>query len=534
MSICAISRWVLLIIIFSPSLVNAATIAEGERIFNDGMLPSGVYVEAAIQGDIPVKGAQLACVSCHRKSRLGSSESVVQVPPLDYDSLFSGVSLSVNEQRGVSQQGATQKRIYTDESLARVIRDGIKPDGQSLNEVMPRYQLNDVEMQGLLAYIKSFKLNPDPGVNETELHIATAFSDENPAEAAIMLDVLQQFFADKNANIRHETRRAQHTPWTREWWYKSYRKLILHQWHLTGSPETWAQQLELYYKEQPVFAMVSGLGTKWQIVDEFCESHQTPCLLPNIIQPPATEGYYTRYFSPGVVMEAAVLAQYHLVDPKETTVIQLVDQNLLSQLAASSYQKDLGKAKQVVTVSTDKLRQNNILNEMPASIRTVIYWGSSDHLSDQLISKLTAIEVERLCVSSTLMPDVNSIKQKWPGEFCVVSPYRFKNRQFDDARTMVWLRRKGLGDGVAMRLKFNTYYAAKLVSDAIIAIRGNFSRDFFIEKIEHMVDKSLIKPDYAHMSSGPGQRYMSRGAYVLVSSVNKEPLSIGYDWTIPD
>jgi len=349
-----------------------------------------------------------------------------------------------------------------------------------------------------------------------------------------MTTVLEEFFHDKNANVRHETRRATHTPWTREWWYKSYRKIVLHQWSLTGPQNTWGDQLKSYLIQQPIFAMVSALASNWRAIDAFCETNKIPCLLPNIIQPPETTGYYTRYFYPGLTMEAKVMAK--LITPEQPlpNIIQLYDDRELSHLSAHAFTNAINNSAQLATYSVqDFISKKHKINANGVT-RTAVYWGGQDQLTTKLINKLQAEQIGRLCLSATLVTDVEAVQSIWPGELCVVSPYRFKNRRFDDTRTLSWLHRKGLAESGDRRLKFNTYYAAKLISDAIVAIRGNFSRDFFIEKIEHMVDKSLIKPEFAHISSGPGQRYLTRGAYGLELDNKTGKLSIGHDWTIPD
>ena len=47
------------------------------------------------------------------------------------------------------------RRDYTDESTARVIREGIDADGRKLSTLMPRFQLGDADMAALIAYLKS-------------------------------------------------------------------------------------------------------------------------------------------------------------------------------------------------------------------------------------------------------------------------------------------------------------------------------------------------------------------------------------------
>jgi hypothetical protein len=401
--------------------------------------------------------------------------------------------------------------------------------------VMPRYQLSEQSMASLIAYIKTFKAESDPAVSDTDLHIATVVADPESPAAKAMFAVLEGFLEDKNANTRLEKKRSKHTPWTREWWYKSYRTIVLHRWTLSGKPESWSSQLQEYYKDQPVFALVSGLAPDWRPVENFCESNKIPCLLPNVVQPPDGEGYYSRYFSPGLLMEASVLGNYLNKLGLAKTTQQLVSHSPLAGAAAVQLDEALNTTSKLSPLSLDEYINSGLPAQVDGSIDTVVYWGDVKDLGDLVLARLRDDNIRRLCYSATLNEDDGGgSHQGWPDETCIVSPYRVGKHRSDDIRTLVWLKRKGLAGADNRRLKFDTYYAAKLVADSITAIRGNFSRDYFLEKIEHMVDKSLVKPDFAHLSAGPGQRYFSRGAYVLVTDEGHAEPEIGNDWYIPD
>ena len=55
----------------------------------------------------------------------------------------------------------------------------------------------------------------------------------------------------------------------------------MHVWELEGPSETWRAQLEALYRQQPVFAVLSGVAEgRWRPMHEFCEATQLPCLFP--------------------------------------------------------------------------------------------------------------------------------------------------------------------------------------------------------------------------------------------------------------
>ena len=64
--------------------------------------------------------------------------------------------------------------------------------------------------------------------------------------------------------------------------------------------------------------------------------------------------------------------------------------------------------------------------------------------------------------------------------------------------------------------------------------RSNFSRDYFLERIEHMVSRMLAKPAYDGLTLAPGQRFLSKGAYVVrLPEEPNGPVIPVSDWIVP-
>ncbi len=139
-------------------------------------------------------------LNCHRRSGLGSIEGRIAIPPI------AGPYLFVPRGKSLAQLGipfVDTARInhdpYTDESLARAIREGIGANGKTLNYLMPRYQIDDATMAELIGYLKGIKVSPSPGVSTAVLHFATIITpDADPVKRRGMLAVMDQYFVDKN------------------------------------------------------------------------------------------------------------------------------------------------------------------------------------------------------------------------------------------------------------------------------------------------------------------------------------------------
>ena len=82
------------------------------------------------------------------------------------------------------------------------------------------------------------------------------------------------------------------------------------------------------------------------------------------------------------------------------------------------------------------------------------------------------------------------------------------------ARSSGWFKAKRIYAPDALQIQANAYFALKVAGGAAIGIRGYFFRDYFIERIEHMVDIVPYSSVYPHVSLAPGQRFVAKGAYV--------------------
>src|SRR5512135_2902320 len=60
----------------------------GRRIYQEGVLPSGAPLTGTRLGGAAVSGEAAACVTCHRRSGMGSVEGDIQVSPITGNALF--------------------------------------------------------------------------------------------------------------------------------------------------------------------------------------------------------------------------------------------------------------------------------------------------------------------------------------------------------------------------------------------------------------------------------------------------------------
>ena len=289
------------------SAAGAEQLQAAERLYRQGVLPSGQPLVAEREDAKPMQGQAAACVNCHLRSGLGTVEGRILIPPITAKYLFRPVSTTAATmaQSPANARGPMRSR-YTAATLARAIREGIDPDGRRLDYLMPRYALDEASMSATIDYLRQFGRGPVPGVGGETLDFATIIApDADPTERQGMLDVLGHCFGANNASVPDQApqqRAGMRIPAGHSW--------HLHVWELTGPPEGWDQQLRQRFAAEPVFAVISGLGREdWTPVHRFCQEHSVPCLLPNIDLPVVAEDdFYPVYFSKGVLLEAQIFA----------------------------------------------------------------------------------------------------------------------------------------------------------------------------------------------------------------------------------
>ncbi len=100
-------------------------------------------------------------------------------------------------------------------------------------------------------------------------------------------------------------------------------------------------------------------------------------------------------------------------------------------------------------------------------------------------------------------------------------------------RAFTWMKANGI-DATDRQVAVNALFAAMLVADALSHPRTLDSREYFIERIEHMAARSPNRSAYPAVSFGPQRRFASSGCYVLeVPAVTGEPFRKVGSWYVP-
>ena len=523
----------------------------GERMYREGLLPSGEPMEAFVNGDVPVSGSAFTCISCHLRSGLGSIEGDIVTPPTNGRILYQPRTLLLKGFEMVPTVrkyalAQPERPAYTDQSLAKVIASGVDPTGRTLNPIMPTYHVDDADMALLIGYLKTLSDQVSPGVSKGEIHFATVIAgDVDPAEVEAMLLPLDFYIAKKNGVAATLKR----NPWQARMALNmlgpdlAAKKLSLARWRASGPSDTWRAQLEEYYRKDPVFALLGGISKgSWEPVHRFSEDHQIPCLFPSTEFPViSASDRYTLYFNKGIYQEGEGAARYlhsiyELIQGKQ--IVQVVEDSPEGRLLAKGFLSTWHdydhpapitlEPKEGVHVSQEELQQV-LEKESPAAL---LLWDGAQApaILDMLAKSPTRPQL--VIVSSGLLDKGMWTLPEAVRDFTYITwPYRLPQEDARyDAVLKPILRDKAL-DGRARRVFEEAYDTSLLQSQALIMMRGEYYRDFFFDSIGMIED--LDYPLYERLTFGPGQRYASKGCYMVQLGKGEQPELIKRsDWVI--
>jgi hypothetical protein len=510
----------------------------GELIYRQGVLPTGRPLQGERDAGQRISGEAAACVTCHRRSGLGSWEGQSVIPPIIGRYLFRPGARNVEDPNLPHIQGYVPHREpYDDATLARAIRKGVDQSGRQLSYLMPRYDLDDAAMRSLIAYLKSLTSGAVPGVAGDTLHFATVVTpDADPIARDGMLEVLQQFFADKNAGYRGPAPPLQSG---RGVMYRVNRRWQLHVWTLGGAPETWEHQLHSKMAAAPVFAVVSGIGGRtWAPVHRFCEHERVPCLLPNVDLPVVAEhDFYPVYFSRGIFLEADLMAQrIAKLAGKESArrVVQVFRERDLGGEGARALAAALGKTAVVdhaIPTSADLRTISAALADVKPDDVLVLWLRPADLAGlPATPPSASAILVSGLMGGMEAAP----LPEAWRREARLTYPLDLPEaRRVRMNFPLGWFRVRNI-PVVAERVQTDTYLACTILSETTGHMLDSFVQDYFVERLEMLLSHRLVNAHYPRLSLAPGQRFASKGGYLArFADATGSRLVADSDWIVP-
>jgi cytochrome c553 len=506
--------------LMSASLAVAAQaaidpVAAGKRIYLEGVLPDGQLLRGVRPDTGAVQGAGAACVNCHRRSGLGTFEGTVGIPPVSGPALFGGSApVIVRMDRRFDQSFSVPHAPYNESTLASAVRNGLHPGGRAMHALMPRYTLTDAQLQALGAYLKTLSANWSPGVSTDSIRVATVIApgvaaNRRTAFLATMTTLLDQINVNVNSSHRQKMVPAM------ERRLGSRRKLILDVWELTGPPAAWSAQLARHHQENPVFAVLSGLSQgEWQPVQDFCETSRVVCWFPSLDVVPAgaAQSGYSLYFSAGIALEAEVIASR--VGPTGGRIVQLVAGDPVARAGAASLRQALAApgAKAANGAVTDV----EVSQGIEAVSAAVAGLGPRDHLvlwlgpADLTVLAGLGETSASVFVSGTLNAgEQPGLPAALRAQASLVQPLEVERlRRSNLERFTTWLNAMKI-EAADARMQSEVYFSTRSLVAIIHGMLNNLHTDYLVERAESslsMFEAMQVQEEIQDMMMAPMNR----------------------------
>jgi hypothetical protein len=362
------------------------------------------------------------------------------------------------------------------------------------------------------------------------------------------------------------------------------RRWTLDVWELQGEPATWAAQLDAHYTQQPVFALLSGLGgADWGPIDAFCDRQALPCWFPSVALAPSEAPGYSLYFTGGTRQEARVLASdlraegaqvpRHLLQVHRADAAGLGGTRALATALAGS-----GIEVQDLLLPAGNVAPLATALQALGPHDAVMFWLGSEELSRlaALPPTLATSYFSGQLGGAEHMP----LPAGWQASAHIVDLHELPERRAANlAYFKSWLNQRHV-PLVDEAMQSEVYFSVAFMTDTISEMLGNLHRDYLIERAETMIRRreggraeaeyysstqshirtqsqapaavAVVEPAalralrlagtafgvregttaYPHLSLGAGQRFASRGGYITHLDASGKLLADG-EWIVP-
>lgn len=558
----------------------------GRRIYLEGKFPDGQGLYGMRPGVGPVSGAAAACVNCHRPSGLGGAEGTIAIPPITGRALFGGgAPVIVRMDKQFDPGLSVPQDPYDEKSFASAVRLGQHRSGRALHALMPRYAFSDAQLRAVSAYLKTLSTDLSPGVVGDTIQLATVIApDVDPQRRQALISTLTTVVNQMNINVKINGRRQKAVA-VDERRLNSRRKWALDIWELTGPSSSWGEQLKRRHLAKPVFALVSGLARdEWQPVHDFCESHRVACWFPSVDLAPvgASQGRFSLYFSAGIALEAEVIARKLIAYGGR--VVQVVGADPVARGAAAAMRR--AAPAELAVLDVDFSDELDAIRPMLSSLKsqdTLVLWLRPSEL--EWLTAATA-SAASIFVSATLSgAEQVQLPTAWRKNATLVQPLEEPRlRAANLERLEAWMK----GSGVPVldrKLQSEVFFAAASLQSTLRGMLNNLHTDYLIERAETTLSSfelmqvqdevqammmgpmnkrplPLTLPSqaevaamaalsqaqrehleemrqrggttvYPRLSLAQGQRFASKGAYLIPLSPNDKTAIGQPEWVVP-
>jgi hypothetical protein len=161
-----------------------------------------------------------------------------------------------------------------------------------------------------------------------------------------------------------------------------------------------------------------------------------------------------------------------------------------------------------------------------------VLWIRDADLAALARARVRADGVRQIYLSSTLLDGAQPrLPESFRGKTFVTFPFTLPDARMPHAyRARAWLRSRGVVQAYD-HLQLNTWFTLAVADHALVNLAGNFSRDYFVESVERETEGTPNPGVFPRLSLGPGQRFASKGSYIV--KVSEGGFEAASGWIIP-
>jgi ABC-type branched-subunit amino acid transport system substrate-binding protein len=359
-------------------------------------------------------------------------------------------------------------------------------------------------------------------------------------EREAMLSPLESYILTKNSQTKTYKKPPSNVR-MEGWFAAAHVELSLSQWVLTGSEETWRGQLEEHYLKEPVFALIGGIVKgDWRPIHDFSEANHIPSLFPITDFPVVSEtDWYTLYLSKGFYQEGEGAARYlnSIAEALEgIAIIEVVRDSPEGRALSRGFQETWLETGHQPAVSVTLKKGETLSAKLLEQVLTekkhyvLVLWDGPEALPALEAIAASASKPERILISSGYLgKSILTLNEGLRDITFITYPLGLSQEKFGYTFNIPLMKKKVSEDADEILKK--TYSLLNMLTQALIEMRGNYYRDNFLDVIGMMKNQS--DPLYERLSFGPGQRYASKGCYIVQLGKGSKPELIKRsDWVI--
>ena len=121
--------------------------SNGERIFFTGTNSRGERISYEGGFSMMMGMMRVSCADCHGSDGQGRRTMMFTTPNITYSNL--------TDPEGMKEPGGERGHTYTDDMIRRAITKGLDAEDEPLDSVMPRWRMDDQDLNDLIEYLKT-------------------------------------------------------------------------------------------------------------------------------------------------------------------------------------------------------------------------------------------------------------------------------------------------------------------------------------------------------------------------------------------